>query len=438
MACPRFRGMKGFALLLIAVLTVQNARGQDVPVPGAQQPQPIILQGGTIHTGSGGLIANGDILLIDGKIVDVGKIRTRVDSARIIDCSGKHIYPGLIAPATQIGLDEVEAVRATEDRREVGAINPNARAIIAYNADSRVTPTLRSNGILMAQVSPEGELFAGTSSVVKLDAWNWEDAAYVMDDAIHLYWPRLKFHESRWMPPIEEQKKKSRENLARIDKTLNDARGYWNIKKEGKLKKVDLRWEALIPVLERKKPLFIHANDEKQIRSALEFAIRHDVRMVLVGGADAWLLADLLASHKIPVVLRKPHNLPKQSYDDIDMSYKMPKVLKDAGILVCLSMRDFWNQRNLPFQAGTAAAYGLTKEEALSMITLNTAKILGIGDRTGSIEPGKDATLLISTGDLLDMRTSKVRMAFIQGREVDLGNKQKDLYQKFKGKYGMD
>ena len=422
-------------LIAIMVAAAGLLQGQHVPTPAPAQSKAILLENGTIHIGNGEVVENGGVLFENGKIVQAGVIRGLVKGAEKIDLQGQHVYPGLIAPATQIGIDEIEAVRATDDRQEVGNINPNARAIIGYNTDSRVTPTLRSNGVLMAQIAPSGGLYRGTSSIVQLDAWNYTDAAVVMDDGVHLSWPRLTVFEAWWAPPVEEQKKRSKERLELVTTAMDDARAYLAAKESGRDYQVDLRWEALVPVLKREKPLYIHANTEKEIRSALAFALKYQVRMVLVGGADSWRVTEELKKYEVPVILRKPQSLPRLQDADIDQPFKTPKLLQDAGILYCLSMRDFWNQRNLPFQAGTAAAYGLTKEQALQSITLNTARILGIDSTAGSLEVGKDATLLVSKGDLLDMRTSVVTHAFIQGRKIDLGNKQQDLYEKFKGKY---
>lgn len=419
---------------LIFLLLPVLLPAQYVPTPAPAQSQPILLQNATIHTGTGQVVT-GDVFFDGGKLITVGQGQAPSEGTLRINCAGKHIYPGIIAPATQIGLDEIEAVRSTDDRQEAGNINPNTRSIIAYNTDSRVTPTLRSNGILMAQVAPAGGLLSGTSSIVQLDAWNWEDAAYLMDDGVHLKWPTMRLRSAWWAPPAEKQKKRLKKTLETLEKAMTDARGYLLGKEKGRIDKTDLRWEAMVPILKKEKPLFIHAETEQQINAALEFMLRQDVRMVLVGGQDAWLLSTQLKELNIPVILHKPQSLPRTEDDHVDISYKRARMLHEAGVLVALSMEDFWNQRNLPFQAGTAAAYGVPKEEALKMITLNTAKILGIADRTGSLEAGKDATLLIVSGDLLDMRTSNVEMAFIQGRQIDLGNKQKDLYTKFKKKY---
>lgn len=421
--------------IFLFLAAIGGVQAQSVPTPAPAQSKAILLENGTIHIGNGEVVEKGGVLFENGKIVQAGVIRGRLANVETIDLQGQHVYPGIIAPATQIGLDEIEAVRATDDRSETGAINPNARAIIGYNTDSRVTPTIRSNGVLMAQVAPSGGLFQGSSSIVQLDAWNWTDAAVVVDDAVHLNWPRLAVYTAWWAPPVEEQKKRSMEYLAKIDQAMDEAKAYMAAKESGRPYDKDLRWEALGPVLKREKPLFIHANTEKEIRSALSFALKYELRWVLVEGADSWRVTEELKKYEVPVVLAKPQRLPRLEDEDIDQPYKTPKLLQDAGVLFCLSMNDFWNQRNLPFQAGTAAAYGLTKEEALASITLSTAKILGIDSTAGSLEPGKDATIVVSQGDLLDMRSSQVTRAYIQGRAIDLGNKQKDLYEKFKGKY---
>lgn len=422
-------------LLQIGPGLMEPTKAQSVPTPAPKQKGQILLQNGVIHIGNGEVVESGAVLITDGKITQAGVLRGRVVVENTIDLQGAHVYPGLIAMVSQIGIEEIEAVRATKDKAETGAINPNARTIVGYNTDSRVTPTLRSNGILLAQIAPQGGLFTGTSSIVHLDAWNWEDAAYLMDDAVHLRWPRLRISHSPKAQPAEKQKKQIMKRLQQINTAMEEAKAYETAKTSGRPMKTDLRWEALVPVIRKEKPLYIYANSEKEIRSALAFMLKHDIRMVLVGGGESWRLTEELKEYKIPVVLRQVHSRPWREDDDLDLPFKTPKILKDAGVEFCLAMESFWNYRNLPFQAGTAAAYGLTKEEALQSITLDAARILGIDSSTGSLEVGKDANLVISTGDLLDMRTHQVTAAYIQGRSIDLGNKQKALYEKYKKKY---
>jgi len=423
--------MNKWMMTVLTALVCQISVAQSVPVPGKSAEGPVLLKNGVIHPGKGLPAFTGSILFEMGKIVSVGPSLTLPSGGSEVDLKGGHVYPGLIACNTQLGLEEVEAVRATLDSEESGSVNPNARALVAYNTDSKVTPTVRSNGVLLAQVSPKGGLFSGTSSVVQLDAWNWEDAAYLADDALHVNWPDLQISTGRWAPPVEEQKKRISESLDRIEQVMMEAKAYSSAKEAGLLRDHDLRWEAMIPVLKKQTPVWVHANSELQIRSAVAFSIKHAVKLVLVGAQDAIHCVDLLHSHKIPVVLFPPHSLPVADDSDVDQPYKSAAQLHTAGLKVAISQDGFWQQRNLPFLAGTVASHGLDSEQALALITSNPAEILGIGGRTGSLEPGMDATLLVSKGDLLDMRSSDVTQAWIQGRAVDLGNHQKDLYQKF-------
>lgn len=435
---PATRRAVPFILTLLLTLILASPpilHAQDIPTPAPKNTASILLENATIHTGNGTLIDRGSVLISQDKIQAVGTIANVPPDAKRIDLTGKHIYPGLIAPITQLGLTEIDAARATNDRSEIGSINPNARAIIAYNTDSRVTPTIRSNGVLLAQVTPDGDLLKGLSSIVQLDAWSWEDATYLADDALHLSWPSQHISTNPQGPPREEQEKRLRDRMNELEAAFDNALAYAQAKAAGKTQKPDLRWEAMASVVTGAKTLWIEANSEKDIRTALEFALRRNLKMILVGGADAWLLSDLLRQHQIPVVLQKPQRLPRVEDDPVDQPFRTPAILFKAGVLTCLSMDNSWNYRNLPFQAGQSVPAGLTPEEALQLVTSNTAKILGIDQRTGTIEPGKDANILVSAGDLLDMRTSRVEMAWIQGRQIDLGNKQKDLYHKYQNRY---
>lgn len=429
--------MRYIKILFLVSIVCGNVVAQN-PAPAPPQSQPVLIKGATIHTGTGEVIENGMLLFNEGKIVQVGTSVSELPNTLVIDASGKHIYPGLIAPNTNIGLSEIEAVRATRDFNEVGEINPNARSIIAYNTDSKVTPTVRSNGILLAQIVPTGGLICGTSSVVELDAWNWEDAAYKTDDAVYMNWPQMTIYNAWWAPPKEEQEKQMQKSMDELKKAFDDARAYWQAKNSPNgVKEIDQRWEALIPVFEKKRPLFIRAINIKQIVATVDFSKTQNVNIVLVGGLDSWMCTKLLADNNIPVVLGETHLLPARDDEDIDIAYKLPKILKDAGVRFCLSVGGFWQQRNLPFMAGTAAAYGLTKEEALQAVTKNTAEILGIADRVGTLEAGKDASLIVTDGDILDMKSSNVKWAFIRGRQINLDNIQKQLASKYAAKYGI-
>ena len=426
--------MKTILFSFIHFLILTTGFSQSVPTPGKAQTQAIFLSNATIHTGTGEVITPGGILFTNGKISAIGMDLKIPADAKVFDYSGKHIYPGLIALNTELGLVEIEAVRSTRDAAEAGNINPSARAIISYNTDSRVTPTVRSNGILIAQTVPQGGLISGRSAIVQLDAWNWEDAAIKTEDAIHVNWPDMKIRDFPKGPSAEEQKKNWEANILLLENTFQDAKTYAAAKQSGSQKATDLRIVALIPAVKKEMPVFIHADAEKELLAAIQFSQKIGIKIVLVGAKDCWRILEPLKEFQIPVVLEKIHSLPRLDDDDYDLSYKLPKILEDAGILFALAENGFWDQRNLPFLAGTAASRGLSKEKALAAITLNPAKITGIDARLGSLETGKDATLIVTSGDLFEMKESNVIRAFINGREIDLRNQQTDLFEKFGGK----
>ncbi len=399
------------------------------------QQKPIIFINGTVHVGNGKVVEKATVIVQNGTIQSVESITTAtIDPTRaeVIDIAGRHLYPGLIACNSRIGLEEIEAVRSTRDYQETGNINPNVRAIIAYNTDSKIIPTVRTNGVLLAQITPQGGLMPGTSSVMKLSGWNWEDAALKEDVAVHLNWPQMYVNTAWWAAPAEEQKE-------RTDKALKELKNYFDAAKAyAQLRNTppkNLKFEAMRGVFAGSKKLFIRADFTKEIIAAVNFAKKYNITPVIVGGADAHLVTDFLKQHNVSVILDQPHSLPNRAEEDIDLPYKKAKVLQDAGILYALSIDGSWQQRNLPFMAGTAAAYGLTKEEALQSVCLNAAKIMGIDKIAGTIEAGKEATLFISSGDALDMRSNNVELAYIQGKKINLNNHQKELYEKFKQKY---
>ncbi len=410
------------------------------------QTKSLLIMNGTAHIGTDSIIQNSIIGIKNGKIVEVldaSKFKGELGNYdEKIDATGKQIYPGFIAPNSTLGLFEIEAVRATLDFREVGTTLPNVRSLIAYNTDSKIIPTVRTNGILMAQITPRGGLVSGTSSVVVLDGWNWEDAAYKMDDAIHINWPRMvsrKFlDEDNIYPGPYEKNKDYIKQTDDLKKLFADAKAYNET--ETKLEK-NLRFESMKGIFDGTQTLFIHSNNVKEIIEAVNFAKQFQLkRVAIVGGKDSWMVTDLLKENNISVVVSRVHDLPEHPEDDVDLPYKLPYLLQKAGVLFCLNNEGDMEEmgtRNLPFYAGTAAAYGLTREQALRSITLNTAKILGIDKTVGSIEVGKDATIFISAGDALDMRTNNVTAAYIKGVSIDLNNDQKALYEKYKKKYGL-
>jgi len=406
-------------------------------VPAAPQNQPVLITGGTAHLGNGKIIENSIIGFEEGKLTIVGDATTvRPDGSENweqIDATGKDIYPGLIATNTQIGLIEIGAVRATRDASEVGSLNPNLRAIIAYNTDSKVTPTVRSNGILIAQVVPQGGLISGTSSIVELDGWNWEDAVYKMDNGVHLNWPSMMTWTG-WQEgnPRRIKNKEYDKQVMEIQQFIGEAKAYCG---NGSRGETNLKLAAMCNLFTDKAKMFIHVNDAEGITTAIPFKSEFGIEIVIIGGRDSYRVATLLAKEKIPVILHQTQSMPYRNDDDIDQPFKTPKALQDAGVLYAIGGEGYWQQRNLPFQAGQAVGFGLPREMAIQAITRNPAIILGIDKTVGTLEKGKDATLIISSGDVLDMRTSNIERAFIQGKSIDLDDKQKALYRKFKEKY---
>ena len=429
--------MKKIYLLSFCVSLFATLHAQT---PAADQTKRIILYGATAHIGNGELLENSLIVIEEGKVVsvdDASSVRIDLSNAEYFDVIGKHVYPGFILPNTTLGLADIDAVRATRDFDEVGEFNPHIRSIIAYNTDSPVIPTIRTNGILLGQITPKGGVISGTSSIVEFDAWNYEDALYKENDGVHLNWPR-----SPWLYSDHSHAKKSKdhfeEDLIAMQQFFEDAKAYYLSNKP----KLDISLQAMEGLFNGSKQLFIHVSSVKGIKQAVLFAKKMDIKkLVLVGAEESWRIADFLAENNVSVVLNRVHRLPRHKSDAVDVAYKTPKILQDAGVLYCLDYEgdmERMGSRNLPFTAGTAVAYGLTKEEALMSITLNTAKILGIEKRVGSLTIGKDATLFISEGDALDMMTNKVSLAFIRGKKLELNNHQSDLYQKYKTKYAVE
>ena len=434
-----------FIFLILVTSCLISAFSQENVYPAKENTGIIFIKNATIHVGNGKVIENGTIRINNAKIEQVGADIpvSGTDNITIVDAKGKHVYPGLILPISSLGLIEVTAVRATTDVREIGEMNPSVRTIVAYNADSKVINTLRSNGILLANIVPQGSLVAGTSSVVQLDAWNWEDAAYKTDAGVHLYMPSLISRPRTAGTASENGSQQSRPDPLREDlNKVEEVRAFFREAKayhaSDPHKETNVKFNSVKGLYNKTQKLYVHANTVKQMLVAFDFIEEFGFDIVIVGGSESWQIADLLKQNNVSVILQQTHSLPALKDDDVDQPYKTAAILQKSGVLFSISDGSGMSRgRNLPFNAGTAAAYGLTKEEALQSITLNAAKILGIGDKTGSIEPGKDANIVISEGDILDMRSSLVTEAFIQGRKIDLTDKQKQLYERYNQKYNL-
>lgn len=420
---------------------------QEVVYPAKEFKGKTFITNGTIHVGNGTVIENGNIVISNGKISSVGAGAVSPgNDALVIDAKGKHVYPGLILANTDIGLKEIaNGVRASNDYTELGEFNSNIRAITAYNTDSRVMAVLRSNGILLANVAPQGGSVSGSSSVVQLDAWNWEDAAYQMDAGMHITLPSFisrgggrRFGGFAGLFPGAgggDAGKSALEKVEEIKSFFREAKAYIQ---EPVHNTVNLKLEAMRPLMEKKQKLFVHGDQIKQMLIAIDFAKEFGVDVVIVGGSESFQIADLLKANNISVILDQCLNLPATEDDDIDQPFKTPAALQKAGVLYCINDDDDNTRyRNLSYNAGIAATFGLTKEQALSAVTLNAAKILGIDGKTGSLEVGKDANIVVSEGDLLDMKSSTITDALIQGRQINLDNKQRQLYERYKYKYSL-
>jgi imidazolonepropionase-like amidohydrolase len=426
-------------------LMLSTATAQDDVYPAPKQNKRTAITNAVIHVGNGTVIENGTLVFDNGKITYSGAAAGAPTAETTVDAKGKHVYPGLILPASTLGLQEISGVRGSTDINELGELNPSIHSIVAYKAESIVTNTLRANGILLAHVAPGGQLVAGQSSVVQLDAWNFEDAAYKIDNGMHFYMPSLlarpgggRFAALLALLGPQQPSDPVKAALDRIEGVkafFREAKAYHQ-KDAGK--EINLKFEATKALFEKKQKLYIHCSQVKQMLVAIDFVKEFGFDVVLIGASDSWQIADLLKQHNIAVILTQEHNLPTLDDDDVDQPYKAATALHKAGVLFCLNDDDPQNRgRNLPFNAGTAAAYGLGKEEALKAITLNAAKILGIDDKTGTLEVGKDANIVISEGDILDMKSSIITNAYIQGRGITLSSKHTQLYERYKHKYGI-
>lgn len=432
--------MKKINIIIIAALLQLNVAWAQKPVPAPAQSKPIALTGGTAHIGNGQVLENALITFDKGKITNVvnaATVKMDLSGYEVISITGKHVYPGFILPNSQVGLEEVGAVRAMSDSNEEGDFNPNVRAVISYNADSEFPPSFRFNGVLLAETTPRGGTIPGSSSLMEMEGWNWEDALHSADIGIHMNWPafsRRQFDFSTFS--INESPNKDYEKqVMNLERFFMDAAAYG----QQANKEVNLKLEAMQGLFNGSKTLFINADNPKEIVSSIRTAQRSGVKKItLISGSNALMVAEFLKENKIPVILPSTHNLPSRPDDDVDLPYKLPHLMTQAGVMVSLYNNDaLHGSRNLGFYAGTAVAYGMDKEEALKTITSNTAKALGVDARVGTLEVGKDATLFVSAGDALDYRTNVLSHAFISGKLVTLPGNQQELYERYSKKYGQ-
>lgn len=415
----------------------------QVPGPVLEYPGKVLILGGVAHIGNGEVIENSAIAFENGLFSFVkNQMRKRVSVAdydTVIYLNGEHVYPGFINTDNTMGITEIDALRQSRDFDEVGKFNPNVNTAVAYNPESKIVHTARANGILTTQVVPRGGVISGASSVMKLDAWNYEDAILRKVDGFHLNWPKRFSQGGHWssVKPMKKSKNTS-DRILEITSYFESAKAY---SQTGDAE-VNIEFESLRSLFRGQTTLYVHCQMSKEILEVIQFKKKFGIKnLVIVGGYDAGLLCNEIKEANISIILRKVHSLPVRSDDDPNYPYKLPFVLQNAGVTYCLGSAgdmEAMNSRNLPFLAGETVGYGLTKEQALTSITLNAAKILRIDNQLGSIEAGKQATFFISTGDALDMRTNHVTQAWVQGRPLILDDTQKQLYRKYTGKYAVE
>ena len=428
-------------LIIALIFSIMYGNNQ---IPGTEQKRPILLRGGTLHTVTGDVLEEYDLLFAEGKIITIDEQIQPSPETDVLDIYGKHVIPGFIAGYTRIGLTEISAVKQTNDHSEIGEINPNVRANVAYNPDSDLIPVTRSNGVLTVNSAPTSGKISGQSSVMYMDGWTWEDATLKHPSALNLNWPSMRFNFRKDAKKKEkEQREGYNKAIREMDLLVRDVRAYHHRKnaKERKAEhkqKSDLRLESMIPFIVFKEPIHVKANNVRQIEAAAKWSTKHDLNIVIVGGADAWRIPEILVEKNIPVILLGVQNTPRRRFEPIHTPYKVPAMLQKAGVHFCISLDPGYpmdgHVRTLPDEAMRAASWGLTKDQALRAITLSAAEILGVDEQIGSLDLGKDATFFISDNEPLTQSNHPIK-AYIQGREVDLSDRQKNLWKKYKEKY---
>ena len=427
-----------FLFLIFAQLFANNQ------IPGSEQKRPILLRGGTLHTVSNGVLEETDLLFSEGKIITIDQRIKPSPETDVYDIYGKHVVPGFIASYTRIGLTEISAVKQTNDHSEIGIFNPNVRANVTYNTDSDLIPITRSNGILTINSVPASGTIPGQSSVMSLDGWTWEEATLKHPTALHINWPNMYVeYEKKLKKGKKSQKEIYLESIRGLDLLTRNVQAYHHRRnaKERKAEhkqKSDLRLESMIPFIIFKEPIHIKASEIRQIEAAVKWSVKHDLNIVLVGGDDAWINPKILVKNNIPVIILGVQKTPQRRFEPIHTPYKLPAMLHAAGVRFCISLDPGYpmdgHVRTLPDEAMKAYSWGLDKDEALRSITLSAAEILGVDENIGSLEAGKDATFFISDTEPLLQKTNPSK-AYIQGKEVDLTDRQKNLLKKYKEKY---
>jgi imidazolonepropionase-like amidohydrolase len=430
-----------FAVAMVVVATSllsPTVAKAQVRMTVPPQSEAVALRGATIHTVTNGVIENGTILFENGVIRAIGTDVEIPTGTRVVDVSGKHIYPGLIDAYSTVGISEIGSVDVSSDVNELGDFNPNVRAEVAVNAESRHIGTTRSAGVLVTLTTPGGGLISGMSSAMSLEGWDWEEMSMESAAALNVNWPNPRGGRGGrggrgrgFGPGPQEPPPTYAEQVQQLKDFFAEARAYRDATAAGEEVRTDSRYTAMIPALDGEIPVVVSADGAAQINDAITWAQEEGVRLVIRGGGDAIHVADRLVANDIPVILTSTMAAPGRDYEGYDGAYTMPARLYEAGVRFAISGGSGALYTNrLPWEAGVAVAFGLPEEEALKAVTINAAEFMGISDRVGSLEPGKQATLLITTGTPLDM-TSDIEQSYIQGREIDMLDIQKFFFQKY-------
>ncbi|HET7293448.1 MAG TPA: amidohydrolase family protein [Vicinamibacteria bacterium] len=414
--------------------------------PAGAEEAALVLKGGRVVTVSGAVIESGSVVVAAGRIVAVGADVAAPPGAQVLDVAGKWIYPGLVNGLTSLGLTEITSVAGSMDTTEVGEINPNAKAWVALNPHSAHIAVARAGGLTAALSAPEGGLVSGQSAVIRLAGSTPEAMTVRPGAALHVVFPSGRppaggppSAEEREKKTFREQQKERGENqrrqLDRLRTLLEDAKAHdaaLRAAAEGRAErpKPDAVLEALAPAARGEMPVLLRADAEEEIRAAVEFAAARGLKLVVAGGLEAWRCADLLKEKEVAVLL-KVLRLPRRRSDPYDAPFANAALLHRAGVPFAIVTDDESFARNLPYEAAMARAFGLPAEAALRAITLSPAEILGVSARLGSIEAGKDADLVVATGDIMDART-RVEAVYIQGAPQPLDTRHTQLYQQFR------
>ncbi len=438
---PYFSKMLALCITGFLLISFNSVRAADAT----------LLYNAIVHTGTGQTFTNGGVLIEGSKISLVldGKTTKRLTVHEMIDLKGQHLYPGLIALDTVLGLTEIEAVRATQDTVEVGDYTPDVESWVAVNPDSELLPVARANGIAYFEPIPVGNAVAGQSALLSMAGWTYEQMLVKKPAALHVFWPEMDLsttpkeksaNKEKWKS-LEDQAKERRAKLAALADFFDEAKAYAKAKDAATNgspapEKIPA-WEAMLPYARAELPLVIHADEFRQIKSAVEWAATNKFKIAIAGGRDAWMLPALLASNNVPVIYEDVFTQPVRDTESYDVHFHAPEILRAAGVKVIFTTGpggfNAPMARNLPYVTAQAIAFGLPEEDALKGITLYPAQLMGVADRIGSLEAGKDATLFVCDGDIFDLRANVKRM-WIAGQEVSLESRHTKLYEKYKNR----